>query len=74
MKITEAIESLYMCLANFGDAECKFVTSSEGNPAIELHNVDTSTVEAGVSPAPLDAVKRFNARFPTKNIFIPSRN
>jgi hypothetical protein len=67
MKISEAIIALKNCLSKFGDAECKFLTTSDGNPAIELHNVDSTTAQE-------DAALRFNARFPTKNIFIPSRN
>ena len=72
MTISETIASLTICLEQFGDVHCKFVTSSSGNPAIELHNVDT-TEPPGID-ADEERIRRFNARFPTRNIFIPSRN
>ena len=69
MKISDAIESLELCLEQFGDVECKFTETSEGNPAVELQDVDTSQHNAKE-----DEARRFNACFPTKDIFIPSRN
>lgn len=76
MTISQAIASLTLCLEKFGDVECKFTSTSGGNPAIELQNVDSSKPKPIPKEDPLyeEAVRRFNARFPTRDIFIPSRN
>jgi hypothetical protein len=70
MKISDAIKSLELCLENFGDVECKFTETNEGQPAVELSDVDT-TSQHDIEE---DVARRFNACFPTKDIFIPSRN
>ena len=75
------------CLEMFGDVEFKFTETAEGNPAVELQNVDTTNKpdvpidldEGLVDQLAEDLIeelkqRRFNARFPTKNIFISSRS
>lgn len=85
MKISDCIEALEACLDKFGDVEVSFTTSTDGNPAVELKNVDTTNKPdvTGGSPCPqgdgsddaaLEAILRFNARFPVKDLFIASRN
>lgn len=74
MKITDAIEALEACLDKFGDVECSFATSAEGNPAIELKNVDTENKPDVSIDEDEEEIRRFCARFPVKDIFIPSRN
>lgn len=64
MKITDAITALKACLERFGDVECAFTTTPEGANAVELKKVDPEA----------ESARRFNARFPTKDIWIPSRN
>lgn len=67
MTITQAIVALNACLKQFGNVECTFTKTEEGNPALELLEVDTAKKEE-------DEIRRFNARFPVHSIFVPSRN
>lgn len=46
MKLSEGIAALKGCLEMFGDVPFKFCESTDGNPAVELQGVDTSTTSA----------------------------
>jgi hypothetical protein len=48
MKLSEGIAALKGCLEMFGDVPFKFCESADGNPAVELQGVDTSTTSAMV--------------------------
>ncbi len=71
MKISAAITALEACLEMFGDVPVKFVQTREGNPAIELTDVNTKKkpdVDMGhdePTDAELDEIDAWlNSRFP----------
>lgn len=75
MKLSDCIDALEACLDQFGDVEVGFTTTSDGNPAVELKNVDTTNKpDVQIDEPDEEEIRRFNIRFPIAQLFIPSPN